>query len=100
MKQLSFFNTIELPEEDLKIAEAKAENQEERIHRILVNYGSHATPYEVWAMYEKVHGETPKVSIGRALTSGTRKGLFEKVSVMKQGIYGKANYQWRAAVKP
>lgn len=98
MKQLDFFNTIGLTGETLVDANVKAETQEQRIYKILVAYGSHATPYEVWAMYERRYGSAPKVSIGRALTNGTKKGIFKKVNVMKQGVYGKPNYQWEAII--
>lgn len=93
---LPFFNTIGLSPVVLGKETARAVRQEWRVWDILNTAGTHLTPYEVHKIYEKRFCKCSKVSIGRALTRGTKAGIFKKVSVMKKGDWHLPNNQWLA----
>ena len=96
MSQLSFFNTCGLEGQNLAEANQKAERQEWRVYDILLQFGTHLTPVEVWKIYCKRYPESPLTSIRRSLTRGTKAGIFEKVFVSKKGLYNLPNWQWKA----
>lgn len=91
---MSFFNTINLKGEELKVATQSCSKQEERILELMKN-GIAKTPSEVWEKYNKTFSPVPITSIRRAMTCLTEKGKLEKLDEMKEGNYGKKNHKWR-----
>lgn len=94
--QIHFFDTIGLEPKKLKTETQKAERQEWNCYSILIDAGTHLTPYEVHKRYVKRFGRVSKVSIGRALSCGVKAGIFEKLDYKKLGDWGKPNHQWQA----
>lgn len=94
--QLTFFDTVGLEQTQYVRESQRALSQEKRLHQILSDVGTHLTPYECHKLYEKKYRKCSIVSIRRALTRGTKAGLFEKVDIMKKGDWHLPNHQWRA----
>lgn len=93
---ISFYNTTNLDEKELAVQSQRAIRQEWKVWEILNAVGTHLTPYEIWKLYEKKYGKCYKGSIGRALTRGTKAGIFLKVNVMKKGDWHIQNHQWKS----
>lgn len=93
---IAFYNTVDLPEKDLARENVRAIRQEWKVWEILMEVKTHKTPYEVWKLYQKRYGKCYKGSISRALTRGTKAGIFKKVDVKKKGDWHIANNQWIA----
>jgi Fe2+ or Zn2+ uptake regulation protein len=94
--QLHFFNTNDSNPEQVKVHTQKNLTQEDRCYQILIDFGTHLTPFEISQIYNNRFPEVPITSIRRALTCLTKAGKAEKVNITKIGNYGVKNYQWRA----
>ena len=91
----SFFNTTG-EFENLPEYNSKAQTQNERVLKILIEANTHLTPAEVWARYCKYYNpKTPITSIRRSMSNLTKKEKLEMVYVKKIGLFGRPNYQWR-----
>jgi len=89
----SFFNTIHLPEPDLKAAKAQTGLQDQRVMAIFREKGK-LTPVEAWEAYCQAFPACPLTSIRRSITVLTGRGLLRKLPEMKAGRFGKPNYVW------
>lgn len=92
--QLNFFNTIELKEPQLSIAQSNCTKQEERILQ-LMQPGKEYTPFDVLDLYQKYYAPVPITSIRRAMTCLTDKGKLQKLPFLKHEQFGKPNHTWR-----
>jgi Fe2+ or Zn2+ uptake regulation protein len=92
--QLNFFNTIQLDEPQLTIAESNCTKQEERILK-LMQHGKEYTPFEILDLYQKYYAPVPITSIRRAMTCLTDKGKLQKLPFMKHEQFGKPNHTWK-----
>lgn len=99
----NFFNTIKLYGKQLKEAQEKATNQDERIYLIFSqNRGKKMTPFEVLDIYKKLYKEVPITSIRRSLTylstpDKEGKSHLVKTEEMRNGKYAKPNHLWKFA---
>jgi Fe2+ or Zn2+ uptake regulation protein len=89
-----FFNTIKLPEPELKDAKISATIQNARVMDIFKQHGK-LTPLEAWRHYCNVFPEAPATSIRRSITVLTGLGLLQKTDEKKPEVYGKPNYFWK-----
>jgi len=90
----SFYNTINLHGEDLKIAQYRANSLQAKIlDYFLARPEKRLTPPEV----QNKMGENnrPLTSIRRALTNLTTDGHLIKTGEMSLGPYGAPNFKWR-----
>ena len=93
----SYFNTTSLFGDDLKACVSQAVKQDDRVLAIFKIKGCELTPAEAWAIYCDCFPDCPLTSIRRSITVLTDKGKLIKTGEMKDGIFGKPNYKWRAA---
>jgi hypothetical protein len=92
-----FYNTVDLTADQLADAKAKTKIQEETVLNIFRKYPVNGlTPYECHEIYESIKGETPRTSIGRAITNLTQidKALI-KTNEKRKGKYKYPNWVWR-----
>ena len=97
MKQLEFFNTINLNGNDLKKSIMKAESQGNRILGIMSDLQVAVTPAEVHQIYTGIFNDVPITSIRRAITNLTNLGYLKKTEFKAVGNYGAINYKWIVA---
>ncbi len=94
MKQLDFFNTVNLEGSEFSEAKEKALSQEEKIMQIMP-YGYAMTPHEVHVLWKVKYKEVPITSIRRAMTNLSNKGKLEKTAQKRKGAYQMVNYTWK-----
>lgn len=91
---MAFHNTINLKDDVLENATAKAARQAELIYHFFeVNPGRKFTPFEVQKALDMFWA--PITSIRRAMTDLTTGGKLIKCLYMKPGNYGKPNHTWQ-----
>lgn len=97
----SFFNTIELTDQDLKDKMQNASTQNERVFVIFMIKGIAMTPFEVHKEYNRIYKASarspytvPLTSIRRAITTLTNHGMLVKLKSMSDGGFGVKNYKW------
>ena len=104
MKQLDFFNTINIGGYRLKDAIKGVQKQNNRVLEIMKQVNEPMTPLQVSRVYNIVYSpidgrETPYTSIRRAITTLTKKGALKQLQKMKEEQFGKPNHYWRVATK-
>lgn len=87
-----FFNSIHLAGSELREATGQADIQNSRVLKI---FDRPMTPFEIHEEYEKLYPSCPLTSLRRSITTLTKRGLLEKMSLMKKEKYGKVNHYWR-----
>ena len=94
-----FYNTIDLPESELKVRQLKAGSQNAKVLQWFKCYSDKAyTPFEVWSDIIKwplVSYKTPITSIRRGISDLTKLGYLEKTKEKRAGEYGELNYCWK-----
>ena len=93
----SFYNTVDLKDQELKKAEKNCDHQEERILRIYATHGGELTPFDVCNVFNKLYKPIPITSVRRAITNLTKRGKLRKCDRMKTEIYGQPNHYWKLA---
>ena len=92
---MTHFNTTNLHSDELKEAWAKCSSREFKIFEFFKkNHDRNFTPCEVSKKFKK----HPITSIRRAITNLTTKGLLQKLTEKREGMYGVGNYCWRLIV--
>jgi hypothetical protein len=95
METTHFYNTVDLPEPQLKIADKNAEKQEDVILNFFRSNATKSfTPFDVQKSC-KLLSSTPITSIRRAITNLTLNNRLVKTNELKPGEYGKPNYTWK-----
>ena len=89
------FNTTGLMGRELRCREMRNGSQNARILDFFRQHpGELFTPYDIYLRL--FTSSTPKVSIGRSITTLTRLGFLVKVEeIKKPGAYGEPNCTWR-----
>ena len=90
----TFFNTINLKEDQLSFHFLKAEKQTDRVYAIMKQRAYPMTPFDVHEVYIRFWGPCPITSIRRAISTLTDDGKLIKTRLMKDEVYGKPNYKW------
>lgn len=90
----TFFNTINLKEDQLSFHFLKAEKQTDRVLAILKQRKIPMTPFGVHEVYVRYYGDCLITSIRRAISTLTAQDKLIKTRLMKDEVYGKPNYKW------
>jgi len=89
-----FYNTLDLPESELKTRQFKAGTQNAIILQwFRDNPGKFYTPFDI--KHNCFMFNTPVTSIRRAMTTLTKLGYLEKTTLKKKGEYVLNNYLWK-----
>jgi len=89
-----YFNTTRLSGRDLRLAIAAAKSQNEKIFMYFKNSpGDLFSPSHIHK--EIFDDSTPIVSIRRAITTLTSRGLLAKTNKMVEGYYGAKEHCWK-----
>jgi len=96
MQQSIFFNTADLDRPAAEHMALKAGTQNARVLDIYKTYGKPLTPAEAHRIYCRQHPEAPIISIRRAVTQLTDKGLLRCTGQQKPGNYHIKNKTWVA----
>jgi Fe2+ or Zn2+ uptake regulation protein len=94
--QIDFYNTINLPAEELKKAKESNNLQNKRVLQIYIEQKTAKTPLQVHEIYEKQFcPNTPFTSIRRAINNLTKLGILQKTEKMIMERYNKPNHLWQ-----
>lgn len=85
-----YYNTNNLKDETLSVAETKTERQEQKIRKLFGKFHK-MTPSDVFHHFQN----TPITSVRRGITNLKNEGLLEKTSEMKQGIFGSPEHYYK-----
>ena len=92
-----YYNTTNLKLDELRKEVEKADNQEQRVFKIINGLPLKAAgPSTIHYIYSLFYGNaTPLSSIRRAVTNLTRSGKLEKTFEKTKGSFNKPEYIWR-----
>lgn len=99
--ELSFHNTTNLKDEELKEAEIKCSKQEREILEYYNGFNAYdwselgVPPSMVWRnVFGGKEGKTLLTSVRRAITNLTKKGYLRKTDIKVKGPYGAKEHCW------
>ena len=93
-----FYNTIDLPESELKVRQLKAGSQNAKILRWFREFPNESfTPFDIlkYCFDGRGYWKSPITSIRRGISDLTKLGYLEKTKEKRAGEYGELNYCWK-----
>ena len=106
---MTYYNTLNIKGEDLRMATNKAESLKDSVLREFKKAWTNTghTPHEMWRIINIVKEyldpipkrQIPITSVRRAMTDLTTEGKLIKTDKKRKGGYGADNYLWRLRIK-